>query len=133
MGCIKTITHEKFPKQSDRMIGQRVQVCYHYNTKHYHYGEIVRNDTEEPFETIIKLDDGRYLRGEECQYSLIDLNNEDYKKYDPCFPCICTRVCCKHCMFDVGTKEDRIRLLKDIIQNNKSDTIINNYNSYHKK
>lgn len=27
------------------------------------------DDREEPFETLIKLDDGRVVRGTECQYS----------------------------------------------------------------
>ena len=77
MGCIKNITHEKFPKQADESykfptIGKRVRVCYHYNIDHYDYGTIVRDDIEEPFETIIKLDNGRYLRAVECQYSEID-------------------------------------------------------------
>ena len=77
MGCVKNITFDEFPKQADEnykypKIGKRVQVCYHYNTSKYHYGTIVRNDIEEPFETIIKLDNGRYLRAVECQYSEID-------------------------------------------------------------
>jgi hypothetical protein len=32
-------------------------------------GTIVRDDIEAPYETIIKLDNGRYLRGVECQFS----------------------------------------------------------------
>lgn len=77
MGCIKNITFDEFPKQADEnykypKIGKRVMVCYHYDTSKYHYGIIVRNDIEEPFETIIKLDNGRYLRAVECQYSEID-------------------------------------------------------------
>ena len=78
MGCVETITHDKFPKQKDenykypQFIGSRVKVYYHYNTEHYHYGTIVRDDLEAPFETIIKLDNGRYLRGVECQFSYID-------------------------------------------------------------
>ena len=79
MGCIDTITYDKFPKQKDEnykypefKVGSRVEVCYHYDTSKYHYGTIVRDDLEEPFETIIKLDNGRYLRAVECQYSYID-------------------------------------------------------------
>ena len=79
MGCIDTITYEKFPKQKDEnykypqfKVGSRVKVCYHYDTLKYHYGTIVRDDLEEPFETIIKLDNGRYLRAVECQLSYID-------------------------------------------------------------
>ena len=79
MGCIDTITYDKFPKQKDKnyiypqfKVGSRVNVCYHYDTLKYHYGTIVRDDLEEPFETIIKLDNGRYLRATECQFSYID-------------------------------------------------------------
>ena len=76
MGCIDTITYDKFPKQKDENymypVGGRVEVCYHYDTSKYHYGTIVRNDLEEPFETIIKLDNGRYLRAVECQFSYVD-------------------------------------------------------------
>lgn len=76
MGCVETITCEKFPKQADEtyeypQLGRRVKVCYHYDTSKFHYGVIVRNDIEEPFETIIKLDNGNYIRATECQYSLI--------------------------------------------------------------
>ena len=79
MGCIDTITYDKFPKQKDKnykypqfKVGSRVEVCYHYDTSKCHYGTIVRDDLEEPFETIIKLDNGRYLRAVECQFSYID-------------------------------------------------------------
>ena len=79
MGCIDTITYDKFPKQKDKnykyqqfKVGSRVKVCYHYDTSKYHYGTIVRDDLEEPFETIIKLDNGRHLRAVECQFSYID-------------------------------------------------------------
>ena len=84
MGCIDTITYEKFPKQKDEnyeypkfKVGSRVKVCYHYDTSKYHYGIIVRDDLEEPFETIIKLDNGRYLRATECQFSYIDKEVSD--------------------------------------------------------
>ena len=79
MGCIDTITYDKFPKQKDEnykypqfKVGSRVEVCYHFDTSKCHYGTIVRDDLEEPFETIIKLDNGRYLRAVECQYSYMD-------------------------------------------------------------
>lgn len=93
MGCIDTITYDKFPKQKDEnykypefKVGSRVEVCYHFDTSKYHYGTIVRDDLEEPFETIIKLDNGRYLRAVECQYSYIDEEVSDnvceWIKYD---------------------------------------------------
>lgn len=77
MGCVNTINYDNFPKQKDKdyrypSIGKRVEVCYYYDTSKKHFGTVVRDDIEEPFETIIKLDNGRYLRGVECQYTLID-------------------------------------------------------------
>lgn len=78
MGCINTITYDKFPKQKDKTykfpefaVGARVEICYHYDTSRKHYGTVVRDDLEEPYEMIIKTDDGRYLRGCECQYSYL--------------------------------------------------------------
>ena len=75
---------KNFPKQKDEnykypqfKVGSRVEVCYHYDTSKYHYGTIVRDDLEEPFETIIKLDNGRYLRAIECQFSYIDEEASD--------------------------------------------------------
>jgi len=56
----------------DLGVGTKVNVYYHYDTSKKHTGIIVRDDQEEPFETIIKLDDGRFLRGTECQYSPIE-------------------------------------------------------------
>lgn len=73
MGCVKTIDFDKFPKQADQnykypQLGKRCEVAFHYDTSRPLFGTIVRDDIEEPFETIIKLDDGRYIRGVECQY-----------------------------------------------------------------
>lgn len=70
MGCVKTISFDKFPAQS-KIVGSRVRVVYHYNTAKTDYGTIVRDDAETPFETIIKLDNGKYVLGTECQYSFM--------------------------------------------------------------
>jgi len=79
MGCVKTIAYDKFPKQRDKnyeypymAVGARVKVCFHYDTSKYCLGTIVRSDIEEPGEEIIRLDDGRFIRAVECQYSYID-------------------------------------------------------------
>lgn len=74
MGVVKTITFDDFPQQNTGAfgVGTRVNVFYHYDTNKMHEGTIVRDDTEEPFETIIKLDNGRFLRGTECQYCPIN-------------------------------------------------------------
>jgi hypothetical protein len=68
MGVVRNITIESFPKQSD-LVGRRVNVCFHYNHEKVVCGEVVRADEEQPFEMIIKLDDGRYVRSTECQYT----------------------------------------------------------------
>ena len=70
MGCIKSITAFKFPKQTE-YVNRRVKVYFHYKTDCYFMGTILRDDIEEPCETIIKLDDGRILRAAECQYSIM--------------------------------------------------------------
>ena len=69
MGCVATITAYNFPKQS-AYVNRRCEVCFHYDTTVVIPGTIIRDDREEPFETLIKLDDGRVLRGTECQYSI---------------------------------------------------------------
>ena len=68
MGRHKSIAIDKFPKQGD-LLGKRVMVCFHYNTKDIIHGIVVRDDTEEPYRTIIKLDDGLYVLATECMYS----------------------------------------------------------------
>lgn len=75
MGCVSTITWLEFPKQSE-YVNRRVEVCFHYDTTKTMMGTILRDDREEPFETIIVLDDGRILRGTECQYSIYRPNGD---------------------------------------------------------
>ena len=69
MGCHKNIDFKNFPKQSE-YLGKRTEVCFNYNLKQIIMGTVVRDDREEPFRTIIKLDDGRYVEAVECQYSV---------------------------------------------------------------
>jgi len=69
MGCIKNIKHDEFPEQG-KYLGRLVEVCFHYDTDNSISGEIVRDDSEEPFKMIIKLDNDRYVESSECQYSL---------------------------------------------------------------
>ena len=70
MGCVKTITAYDFPEQSSH-VNQRCRVCFHYDTSKWLNGTVIRDDRDEPYETIIKLDNGRVVRGVECQYSLV--------------------------------------------------------------
>lgn len=68
MGVKAQITFEKFPVQT-RWVGRRVLVCYHFDSSKTHLGTVVRDDKGEPYEMIIKLDNGRYVRSVECQYT----------------------------------------------------------------
>ncbi len=68
MGAVKNITFDKFPKQGT-YAGRETEVCFHYDTSRRLKGVIVRDDVEEPFLTIIKLEDGRHVLATECQYS----------------------------------------------------------------
>lgn len=76
MGCVNSITYDTFPKQHEKFLNKRVKVCFHYDTSKFIRGYIVRYDIDAPFKTIIKLDDGRYVLGTECQFSLVPF--EDY-------------------------------------------------------
>lgn len=67
MGVVASVTRTSFPKQGS-MLDQRVKVVFHYDFKNFVMGTVVRDDVEEPNKTIIKLDDGRYVLGTECQY-----------------------------------------------------------------
>lgn len=68
MGCVKTITAYGFPKQSE-CVNWRCKACFHYDTSKWIEGTVIRDDREEPYETLILLDDGRIIRGVECQYT----------------------------------------------------------------
>jgi hypothetical protein len=74
MGVHKNITIDSFPKQG-QWVGKEVEVCFHYNTGRLIKGKIIRDDAEDPFKTIIALDDGRVVSGGECQYSLPHLKD----------------------------------------------------------
>lgn len=68
MGVVEGINITDFPKQSNWLHG-RVKVCFDYDVNKEIGGTVVRCDLSEPFETLIRLDDGRYVRSKECQYT----------------------------------------------------------------
>lgn len=68
MGIEKNIGAEQFPKQRPE-VGQRAKVCFHYDTARLFPATIIRDDAEEPFRTILKLDDGRVVLATECQWT----------------------------------------------------------------
>jgi len=71
MGCRETITHDTFPKQGNRL-GERVSICFHYDTSHAVSATVIRDDMEEPFDTIFVVTQGphigKIIRSSECQY-----------------------------------------------------------------
>jgi len=69
MGVHENISFDKFPKQYES-INKDVIVCFYYDTTKTINGIIVRDDSEPPYRTIIKLEDGRYVLATECQYTL---------------------------------------------------------------
>jgi hypothetical protein len=74
MGVVKNISITRFPKQGS-FLGKKVEVCFHYDTSKTIKGIIVRDDSEEPWVTIIQLEQesgvkGPYVLATECQYAL---------------------------------------------------------------
>lgn len=69
MGVHPNVSYDKHPKQGS-FLNRRCKVIFGYSfTDPILYGTIVRDDMEEPFVTIIRLDNGRYVLATECQYS----------------------------------------------------------------
>lgn len=67
MGCHKNIGADTFPRQGS-FLGQRLNVCFNYDTSRQVGGVCVRDDAEEPGRMVIQLDDGRFVLSTECQY-----------------------------------------------------------------
>jgi len=59
---------DTFPKQG-AFLGKRCDVCFNYDTSRQIRGVYVRDDAEEPWLMIIRLDDGRYVLSTECMHS----------------------------------------------------------------
>ena len=67
MGVKAGISATEYPEQSN--IGRKVLVMFNCSNPVFH-GVVIRDDKTTPYETIFMLDDGRYIRSVECQYSL---------------------------------------------------------------
>ena len=67
MGCVGTISHTTFPKQGTHL-NRHTRVLFRYHGPEL-MGTIVRDDMESPWRTIIRLDDGRFVLADECQYA----------------------------------------------------------------
>jgi hypothetical protein len=70
MGCVASVNPPagRFPVQSES-VGARTEVCFHYDTSRRVGGTVVRDDLEDPWRTIIQLDDGPLVLATECQYT----------------------------------------------------------------
>ena len=69
MGNHKDISYNRFPEQAS-FLGRRVNVAFHYDLANTVGGTIVRDDRAHPHRTIIRLDNGRYVLSDECQYTV---------------------------------------------------------------
>ena len=67
MGTLENISASKFPKQGNQL-GKQVKVCFHYDTAKTFKAEVVRDDKEEPFRTIFRLENGNHVLDSECQW-----------------------------------------------------------------
>jgi len=67
MGIKANITATDFPAKG-LMAGKRVRVCFHHDMSRPVERVVLRDDIEEPFRTIIHLDDGRAVLDTECQF-----------------------------------------------------------------
>lgn len=63
------MTDINYPPQSG-LVGQRVRLWHNTLLERTLIGEVVRDDIEYPWEFIARLDDGRYVTGEECQWEV---------------------------------------------------------------
>ena len=68
MGTHPNISFKNFPRQGANL-KRRTSVCFNYDLTKVVKGTIVRDDDDEPFVTIIKLDDGRFVLDTECQHA----------------------------------------------------------------
>lgn len=70
MARVPNVSFEEYPVQA-RVTGMRVVVYYDNDKTNFHYGTIVRADRQAPYETIIALDNGHYVRSAECRFEYI--------------------------------------------------------------
>lgn len=68
MGTVKSITADRFPRQGE-WVGRQVKVFFHYDASREFPAVVVRDDREDPYVMIIRLEDGRYVLATECQYA----------------------------------------------------------------
>ncbi len=68
MGVSKTVGAERFPEQGS-FLNREVVVMFDYKAATKQPAVCVRDDREDPFLAIFRLEDGRHVLATECQYS----------------------------------------------------------------
>jgi hypothetical protein len=81
MGVEINIGFNKFPEQG-KLLGKRVAVYFNFDDYHPSVGTVVRYDVDEPYRTIVALEDGRYILGNECHINLMK-NQRKWMKEKP--------------------------------------------------
>lgn len=71
MGVVENVGFHEFPTQGV-YVGEHVIVCFRYDSANTLPGVVVRDDDQEPWVTIIKLDDGRHILATECMWQPAD-------------------------------------------------------------
>ena len=72
IGVVENVRADAFPRQGS-WLGKTVGVCFNYDTSQLLAGVVIRDDAEAPWQTILRLDDGRVVLSTECQFSLSTL------------------------------------------------------------
>ena len=81
MGYCEHITATKYPKQYTENIGRPVKLIFGYDADHEVDAVFIRDDAEEPYQTIFKTNDGHIIRSAECQWrELTDAEIAEMKK-----------------------------------------------------
>jgi len=69
MGVVTDISETEYPKQGE-FLNKRCRVVFNYGPTEF-LGTMVRDDVTDPYVGIIKLDNGRYVLTDECQFALV--------------------------------------------------------------
>ena len=68
----ENVTSSRFPEQCEGRLNRKVFAMFHDNLMARVEGRLVRCDTEMPFVTIIRLNDGRHILDTECIFEYED-------------------------------------------------------------
>lgn len=60
----------QYPEQT-KNVGRKVNVIFNYDINNSLIGTVIRDDAEDSYTTLFKLEDGRIINALECQYSII--------------------------------------------------------------